>query len=83
VERGLHHRFSQLFKPGTKLISVEAGSKESNKKKKKKGEKKNRRRRRRTTATTIYTEEEREAHIRRGRRAQQKEVGAGNGVKVV
>jgi len=81
VERGLHHRFSQLCKPGTKLITVKAGSKES-KKKKKKG-KKNRRRRRRTTATTIYTKEEREAHIRRGKRAQQKKVGAGNGVKVV
>jgi hypothetical protein len=82
VERGLHHRFSQLCKPGTKLITVKAGSKESKKKKKKKG-KKNRRRRKKTTATTIYTKEEREAHIRRGKRAQQRKVGAGNGVKVV
>ncbi len=81
MERGLHHRFNQLCKPGTKLISVEEGSKESKKKKKKKGKKY--RRRRRSTATTIYTKEEREAHIRRGKRAQQKEVGAGNGVKVV
>jgi hypothetical protein len=65
VERGLHHRFSQLFKPGTKLISVEAGSKESNKKKKKKGEKKQKEKKKNYCYYYLYGRRERSTYKKR------------------